>query len=102
MRCAVADPSFQEPYARRLAANAKAQDVIEAAVGTAIVAFLAFGRIGAPAFATIVEQRIGGLLVKGDPFFNSRRTRLVRIFSRLGWGLNSGDPLDLRATRILH
>jgi putative tryptophan/tyrosine transport system substrate-binding protein len=34
------------------------------------------------AFATIVEQRIGGLLVQGDVFFTSRRQRLVLLTTR--------------------
>jgi ABC-type uncharacterized transport system substrate-binding protein len=34
------------------------------------------------AFATMVEQRIGGLLVQGDVFFTSRRHRLVLLTTR--------------------
>jgi putative tryptophan/tyrosine transport system substrate-binding protein len=34
------------------------------------------------AFVTIVEQRIGGLLVQGDVFFTSRRQRLVLLTTR--------------------
>jgi putative tryptophan/tyrosine transport system substrate-binding protein len=34
------------------------------------------------AIATIVEQRIGGLLVQGDVFFTSRRERLVLLTTR--------------------
>jgi putative ABC transport system substrate-binding protein len=34
------------------------------------------------AFVTIVEQRIGGLLVQGDVFFTSRRQRLVQLTTR--------------------
>jgi putative ABC transport system substrate-binding protein len=34
------------------------------------------------AVATIVEQRIGGLLVQGDVFFTSRRERLVLLTTR--------------------
>jgi putative ABC transport system substrate-binding protein len=34
------------------------------------------------AFATIVEQRIGGLLVQGDVFFTSRRDQLVLLTTR--------------------
>jgi putative tryptophan/tyrosine transport system substrate-binding protein len=36
------------------------------------------------AFATIVKQRIGGLLVTGDPFFTSRRDQLVLLSTRHG------------------
>jgi putative ABC transport system substrate-binding protein len=36
------------------------------------------------AFATIVEERIGGLLVTGDPFFTSRRDQLVLLTTRHG------------------
>src|SRR6516225_7553404 len=34
------------------------------------------------AFATMVEERVGGLLVAGDPFFNSRREQIVRLTMR--------------------
>jgi putative ABC transport system substrate-binding protein len=34
------------------------------------------------AFATIVEQRIGGLIVHGDPFFTARRDQLVLLTTR--------------------
>ena len=34
------------------------------------------------AFATLVEQRIGGLLVQGDVFFTSRRDQLVLMTTR--------------------
>jgi putative ABC transport system substrate-binding protein len=34
------------------------------------------------AFATIVEQRIGGLIVHGDPFFTSRRDQIVPLTTR--------------------
>jgi putative tryptophan/tyrosine transport system substrate-binding protein len=34
------------------------------------------------AFATLVEQRIGGLLVQGDVFFTSRRVQLVLLTTR--------------------
>ena len=34
------------------------------------------------AFATMVEERVGGLLVSGDPFFNSRREQIVRLTTR--------------------
>src|SRR5262245_35848721 len=34
------------------------------------------------AFATMVEQRIGGLIVQGDVFFTSRRERLVLLTTR--------------------
>jgi putative tryptophan/tyrosine transport system substrate-binding protein len=34
------------------------------------------------AFASIVEQRLGGLLVQGDVFFTSRRERLVLLTTR--------------------
>jgi putative ABC transport system substrate-binding protein len=34
------------------------------------------------AFATIVEQRIGGLIVHGDPFFTSRRDQIVPLTIR--------------------
>jgi putative ABC transport system substrate-binding protein len=33
-------------------------------------------------FASMVEERIGGLLVGGDPFFNSRRDQIVRLTTR--------------------
>jgi putative ABC transport system substrate-binding protein len=33
-------------------------------------------------FATMVEERVGGLLVSGDPFFNSRRDQIVRLTMR--------------------
>jgi putative ABC transport system substrate-binding protein len=36
------------------------------------------------AFATIVKQRIGGLLVTGDPFFTTRRDQLVLLSTRHG------------------
>jgi putative ABC transport system substrate-binding protein len=36
------------------------------------------------AFATILEERIGGLLVTGDPFFTSRRDELVLLTTRHG------------------
>jgi putative ABC transport system substrate-binding protein len=36
------------------------------------------------AFATIVKQQIGGLLVTGDPFFTSRRDQLVLLTTRHG------------------
>ena len=34
------------------------------------------------AFATMVEERVGGLLVSGDPFFNTRREQIVRLTTR--------------------
>ena len=34
------------------------------------------------AFATAAEDRIGGLLVSGDPFFNSRRDQIVGLTTR--------------------
>jgi len=34
------------------------------------------------AFVTIVEQRIGGLIVHGDPFFTSRRDQIVPLTKR--------------------
>ena len=34
------------------------------------------------AFATILEQRPGGLLVQGDPFFTSRRAQLILFTTR--------------------
>jgi putative tryptophan/tyrosine transport system substrate-binding protein len=34
------------------------------------------------AFATIVEQRLGGLIVSGDPFFTDRRDQLVLLATR--------------------
>ena len=34
------------------------------------------------AFATVVEQRIGGLIVHGDPFFTARRDQLVLLTTR--------------------
>jgi len=34
------------------------------------------------AFATAAEERIGGLLVSGDPFFNSRRDQIVGLTMR--------------------
>jgi putative ABC transport system substrate-binding protein len=37
-----------------------------------------------PAFTAIGAQRPVGLLVSGDPFFNSQRTRIVRLATRLG------------------
>jgi putative ABC transport system substrate-binding protein len=36
------------------------------------------------AFATSLEERIGGLLVTGDPFFTSRRDELVLLTARHG------------------
>jgi putative tryptophan/tyrosine transport system substrate-binding protein len=36
------------------------------------------------AFATIAKDRIGGLLVSGDPFFTSRRDQLILMTTRLG------------------
>ena len=36
------------------------------------------------AFATIVKDHIGGLLVSGDPFFTSRRDQLILMTTRLG------------------
>jgi putative tryptophan/tyrosine transport system substrate-binding protein len=36
------------------------------------------------AFATIVRDHIGGLLVSGDPFFTSRRDELVLMTTRYG------------------
>jgi putative ABC transport system substrate-binding protein len=34
------------------------------------------------AFATLVEQRIGGLLVSGDPLFTTRRDQIVLLTTR--------------------
>jgi len=34
------------------------------------------------AFASMVDERIGGLLVGGDPFFNSRRDQIVQLTMR--------------------
>jgi len=34
------------------------------------------------AFATLVEQHAGGLVVAGDPFFNNRREQFVALASR--------------------
>jgi putative ABC transport system substrate-binding protein len=34
------------------------------------------------AFATLVEQHVGGLVVAGDPFFNTRREQFVALASR--------------------
>jgi putative ABC transport system substrate-binding protein len=34
------------------------------------------------AFVAMVEERVGGLLVSGDPFFNSRREQIVRLTTR--------------------
>jgi putative ABC transport system substrate-binding protein len=62
------------------------QDVVEAAaakVGQRVrVLTVGDDRGLDAAFATIVEQRIGGLLVKGDPFFNSRRAKLVELTTK--------------------
>src|SRR5262245_58794367 len=41
------------------------------------------------AFATIVQQRVGALVIAGDPFFNSRRTNGSSLGAR-----------DLPAARI--
>src|SRR5450755_2085111 len=35
-----------------------------------------------PAFAAMAEQRVGGLLVMADPYFNNRRERLIALASR--------------------
>jgi len=34
------------------------------------------------AFASMIDERIGGLLVGGDPFFNSRRDQIVQLTMR--------------------
>jgi len=48
---------------------------------TYVVNAAAEGELAA-AFATFVEQRVGALVVAGDPFFNARRAELVALAAR--------------------
>ena len=68
------------------AAKTSEQDLVQAAgdkVGQQIhVLKVSNDRELDKAFATIVEQRIGGLLVSGDSFFTSRRDQIVLLTTR--------------------
>jgi len=68
------------------AAKTSEQDIVQAAgdkVGQQIhVLKVSNDRELDKAFATIVEQRIGGLLVSGDSFFTSRRDQIVLLTTR--------------------
>jgi putative ABC transport system substrate-binding protein len=68
------------------AAKASEQDLVQAAgdkVGQHIhVLNVSNDRELEKAFATIVEQRIGGLLVSGDSLFTSRRDQIVLLTTR--------------------
>jgi putative ABC transport system substrate-binding protein len=68
------------------AAKTSEQDIVQAAgdkVGQQIHVLKASNdRELDKAFATIVEQRIGGLLVSGDSFFTSRRDQIVLLTTR--------------------
>ena len=67
------------------AADAQVREVEAAggALGRRIVVLKASDASGIDtAFATLVERRIGALLVASDPFFNGRRAQLVALTTR--------------------
>src|ERR1700730_16801922 len=68
-----------------LPGNAERRDVEAAAraVGQRIVVLEASGESDfTPAFSALVQQGADALLVMADPFFNSRRERLVALVAR--------------------
>jgi putative ABC transport system substrate-binding protein len=56
---------------------------IASSVGLEIVAFRASAAAELEAaFATLVQQKIGALIIPADPFFNSERDRIIRLAAR--------------------
>ena len=75
---ALINPNFP-PFERQL------EDLTEAAANLAVRLIPRFAKSEAefaPAFQAFAENGAGALLIAGDPFFNSRRERLVELAAR--------------------